>query len=238
MSSQKSLYLYPAFDNVQKMQGLVNVLSTIFNEDLGRYLVQDFNGNWKPLPDTPAIYLGYSNIPSPDYPSIVATFNGVSDAGAGIDVGRGVTTVIDPLSKEPIDIPYSNRYLLYTVTLTFESGSMDEVLRGVRKSSTTLITKLMQNLTSDGVRELINTEMTSSPATSNFTFSQIGLDRTVYHDTSTVILKFHTVSTLYNFNGGWFDSIEINYELHRGVIDPSPITGSLTVELPQQTPTV
>ncbi|AUR87557.1 hypothetical protein NVP1101O_146 [Vibrio phage 1.101.O._10N.261.45.C6] len=227
--------IYPEFSKVKKMQGLVRVLSPLFNKDLGRFLVDDGMGNWNPIEGTPAIYLGNPNIPSPDYPRFVLSFLGVNDLdGAKID--SGWTSVEnpdynpdDPSSQPTIDVPYESKYVRYNVQVQAESGNLDEVYRGDRKSSDELLTKMLTSFLSDEVRKSMNDEMVSTIAQTNRVIPQTDLGATTYHDSSFTILTFHTITTYLNYSAGVFNSIEYEYDIYRTPEDTSPIKGENTI---------
>lgn len=225
----KTRMLYPTFSRVDKMKGLVRVLTPLFDNVLGRFLVDDGSGNWIRLEDTPAIMLGYADIPSPDYPRIILNFMGVNDLN-GAEVDSGVVELPNPTDPEAdnVFVPYNTKYLRYLINVTVECGDINAVYRGERPASDEILTSLLTMILTDNVRESINTEMVSTIAMTNSIIPQTVSGSTNFQDTSSVLLMFHTATTHYNYDLGVFDTVVLNYELLRNN-NVLPITGTITV---------
>jgi len=216
------------FNKTQAMKGLVRVITPIVDEYMARLSYKDTNGDWQQSTDA-AIYLGYLEETSPSHPRIHITSNGNTNT-TPTDWENGLIEVEDP--DDPpnmITIPFKRSYIDYMLTLTCDSGGIDKVNRGEVMDSDFILSRIRDSLNFESVKTSIHTDMNSSVEKIAEVTPIYDLMETSFHDSSVMRLKFSTTNTVFNYEGGYFDTIEYDGTLYRYSGDPDPLTSSRTV---------
>jgi len=216
------------FNKIQSMKGMVRVLTPIVDEYLARLSYKDAAGDWQESTD-PAIYLGYLEETSPSHPRIHITYNGNTNS-TPTDWENGLLEVEDP--EDPpnmITVPFKRAYITYVLTLTCDSGGIDKVNREEVMSSDFILSRIRDSLNFEKYKNTVHSEMNSTVEKITPVTPVYDLIETSYHDSAVMRLTFITTNTVFDYEGGCFDTIEYNGTLYRYPGDSEPTTSSRTV---------
>lgn len=216
------------FDELAACSGLVKTLKTFLADDVGVMVTPDGVET-----TIPAIYIGGGQVPEATFPRVLVQYQGSS---GGHTFQKGWVSVEDPDdAPNTIDVPYYDQYLTYLITVTVQSGAMDEVLESYaqetelatprqRVSSEKICRKIRNNLQVESVREYLHTNMNSAVRYDNLSISPtFPLDGTQIQNNSVITMTFDTIDREYDLSGGVFDTIVYDGEVFRNEEDPSPI---------------
>lgn len=216
------------FDNIEAQKGFVRVLQPLIDDLLARLKFKDSSGNWVSTTQ-PAIYLGYPNEIEPDYPRVHITFNGDSDTTIS-SYESGTEEIEDP--NDPpnlITVPFRRSYIDYVISITCDAGGKDLVNRGDRPSASKVLRRVRDSLLFEHVLATVHSEMNSTVRFINPITPIYDLEQTSYHDSAVMRLTFSSTSTVYDLNGGCFDTIEETGTLFRYEGDPDPTSQTRTI---------
>lgn len=211
------------FDEVKSMQGLVRYLKPLIGDYLGK------------LDDgvSPAIYIGMQDNPKADYPRVYLVYQGDSDLTSH-KFEYGIVEVENPNDPpNTIEIPYSSQYVKYLVNVIVDSGNMDDVVQGKRKSSNWIAREIRKTFGRDGQYKKLHIETNSSIDPVIPIDPQTAPDGTRFYDSSVMTLNLSTIDTDFDFDGGWFTEVEYEGKLFRiNDEDPDPIISTRTAGFP------
>lgn len=196
-----------SFDEIEVQQGLVGILAPLLKDYLGVLKNPDGTESTQP-----AIYLGGNFVPESTLPRIILNYQGSTTGGL-----REIETRTednpdydssDPDSQEYLYYLDRNYHLEYIISFTIDSGDMQEVLTGSRKSSAYIARYLRKLLQTDDVRKSIHTECLSgvnyiAPETSISSLS--GVNRV---DGSNILINFTTQDTFTEQQYGFVEGID------------------------------
>ena len=221
-------FLSQEFDDIAAQRGFVRVLQPLLDDLLDRLKEKDGTGNWVDT-DQPAVYLGYPNEIVPAYPRVHVTFNGDTDTTSS-SYEDGTEEVVDPENPpNTIIVPFRRSYLQYVITLTCDSGGKEKVNRGERPSASKVLRRVRDSLSFEHILTSIHEEMNSTVQYINQITPVYDLEQTSYHDSAVMRLTFSTTNTLYDIDGGCFDTIVETGTMFRYEGDPDPTSQTRTI---------
>lgn len=212
---------YRKFNNIKMLSEFVKIIDDSVGENLGKLITPD-----GVVTDSPAIIIGRANNIRADYPRITLTWQGNND-NLCHTLERGWLTLTDPTDPlETVEVPYVEKYVVFGITLTCESGAFSEVLSSYvnsqvsggepsRLSSDDILSKLRGSFGRFEVKKQVNDSMDSSLQLINPINPVPQMDETEEIDASTMTVFFNTTSVDVDYDGGVFDSIEVESQLFR-----------------------
>lgn len=205
-------YQYKSLD---AQKALVRVLTQIIGNDVGNFKYEDGNGGWQTDTDSPAIYIGYQEIPTPDYPLVYVVSQGSTNQGAGV-FDHGLNEEPDPDNAgETITTLYTSRHKTYSITLVCRSSTMTKVARGEYPPAEDILNKVLEYLDFKIYKDLIRDEMQSGVDLQQDVIPSEVLDDGKYFSQATVTLPFETISTVFDRTGnGWFDTVKTQSDFY------------------------
>lgn len=219
------------FEPIEAMQGIVATLKEIVGDDVGEAVYQDSDGEWQTLSGTPAIYIGYQDIPTPNYPLIYLIYNGQTSLGSGRFDG-GLTEDPDASSSESSSenlIPYTQRYVKYSVTLWAQGGPQTDVLTGTYKSSAYLLGKINTSLTIEAYADMLQDNTNSTFDIQESITPGPFIKDNVYVDASSITMPFDVINTAYDRTGtGWFNTVVVTGTGYNSDGSSTPVTSRIT----------
>ena len=216
------------FDDIEAQKGFVRVLQPLLDDLLDRLKFKDSSGNWIDTTQ-PAVYLGYPNEIVPAYPRVHVTFNGDTDTTSS-SYEDGTIEVEDPENPpSTITVPFRSTYIQYVITLTCDAGAKEIVNRGERPSAAKVLRRVRDSLSFEHILTSIHEEMNSTIQFINPITPIYDLEQTSFHDSAVMRLTFSTTNTVYDVDGGCFDTIVETGTLFRYEGDPDPTSQTRTI---------
>lgn len=211
-----------SFDEIEKMQGMVDTLSPLLSEYLG--LLKNPDGTTS---DQPAICLGSNLVPESTLPRVILTYQG---SQTGYCVGQDVREELNPDydssdedSNEYLYYMDNKFHLEYLVTFTVDSGDATEVLQGNRKSAAWLSRHIRNLLTLESVRESIHDNCDSGVHSIVSETSISSLDGVTRIDGSNILVNFTTEDVLSEQLLGVIETVVVD-----GTVDGKETTTTVT----------
>lgn len=197
------------FDPNEKMGNVVDFVSDLVSPSkldlkLGNMVVQKEDGDWGELDGVPAIYLGHQDIPAPRYPLIYVIFDGSSGYGNG----RYEDGLVEYPEGSGEFVPYTKKWINYSITLWAQSGDINQVYRGQVQSSNAILNRVSEALSSSYVSSDF-IEKTNSGFDDQIDVNPSNFYRNnVEIESASLRILMNTVETTLYKDEGWFDTIK------------------------------
>ena len=183
--------------------------------------------------EVPACYLGYGKHPTSSLPRVVIT---PLPSSTVCNVMEDSIMEVDGVLKE-----YTSSYINYSMTLTCEAGSTDEVLRS-GNSAQSILNHLKKSMTNEIIRKTVQNNLDSvCYPIMNINPLPI-MEYTGYQDMSTCVADFSCVDVYYpEVSSGIYETIKATGTLEdepsdeEPTEDSTPLDQSVEVDLTQPT---
>jgi hypothetical protein len=147
------------FDEIEKMQGLIAILSPLLADDLGVLVNPDTGAET----NIPAIYIANNNLPASTYPRVVLSYNGSSNGHPTRVRSYQENNPDFGMGGEPEFLYFTDHeyHIEYSLNFSVDSGDNQEALTGGRKSASYIARKIRTLLGRESVRKQVHTDIES-----------------------------------------------------------------------------